>query len=749
MIRPLERTSSIDFTDATAIYGSHIEYDAGLLRYTYHGINVLMDFNEIYLPPTPGCPKTTRLSDHGRYAEIGVALARRKVRNSKTGTPDPRVLTRQIYLLRNVLEWLRGHGVYTLGEASQAQLNAMILAYSQHGWPRALDIEERWNAALDTLSSADLERGFNFVMSNGRRQVDGLYQPFWRQQLGWGGNTPLPASAKDRLERLHDGPFSQRWRGRRPDDMPAPRSNVLRNVLTWLNDWCSLPSTVDRPTYRVSLATQMKASRLAVVKSSRVENLHLQDAVTLIRSALWILYDVAPPLLALLREARDHSRPSDFTKGREDWLEHALRVHNLSALVDKRVTRWVASGSYRRSHHTLTVDDLIAAVQGACALVLCAMNARRQREICDPQRGVRYGDLVTVDGERGIYQTNFYIEKTYFDRHVFYVNKSSADALRCLHELKEACHPEDGPKGGDSLFACGRRSSRHIGREQHFRFSLDSRRTHTLSTFIDVCTHARRQDHAQISAHMFRRFFALLYFYRYEHAELRALKQQLRHLDIAMTRVYVTDPASRPLGEQIRNRMGGAAGPSVSQLDESLSDLESELREVEQEKLLQAVDDVLKGKRSTGGFARVVRSLYRRMLPNVEIAFSEASIKDTAERLSKRGYRAMPMAHGQCHSPDNARQLRARCETASGLAKELASPFVCRQCPYHFTNEDYVAGLKTTLDQLRSDSTDPDLPPLQRAAAEADLRNIEELIALLNDDMDANARAIHSWRNAQ
>lgn len=42
------------------------------------------------------------------------------------------------------------------------------------------------------------------------------------------------------------------------------------------------------------------------------------------------------------------------------------------------------------------------------------------------------------------------------------------------------------------------------------------------------------------TSHQFRRFFAVLYFYRYEEASLEVLSHHLRHFNLEMTRVYVT-----------------------------------------------------------------------------------------------------------------------------------------------------------------------------------------------------------------
>jgi len=726
-----------------------LSYVGSTLYYVVGSAPVAFDLADLILPPTVGHPSFLHLCDDPAYVDVALAVVDQRLLHSKTGTPQPRVMTRQLYILRHVLDWLRARGVYRLRDASRTDTDALLATFATGGWSGVLGVTERWNRVLDELTADGMADAFH--LRGKQRHIETLYQPFWRARLGWGGVLPLPTSIKARLEAmLPHKIFTEGWHARSTTDEEPPSAFVLRNTMGWLNDWQLLPVEIDRFTHRVAAQTNQASKVMAAKPSSRTANLTLRQAVDLMRMSLHLLYDVAPTLMALLETRRhlDQAVPQPLSRmSTSDWLVNEPLTRQLSDLVGKPIRRWVASGAHAKSDDSFTVDEVLAAVQGACAIVLAAMNARRQREICDRVRGVRVGDLMVLDEAVGLYQCWFYIEKTYFDRHLFYVNRTSADALRCLEALKRACSPSiEEEQPGGSLFACGRRSLRRMHDDAHLSFTMDLGRTRSLVSFMRVAF-PQQSEIWGVSTHMFRRFYALLYYHQYEHAELRALKQQLRHLDVAMTRVYVTDPVTRPLAEQIRQTLGKHAFSMADErlrevLDDTYADIEAACAEVEREKLHQAVAQVLTGESTAGGFSRIVRKLYRQMLPQATFEPRGDVAHRIAGRLQGRGYGARPMSHGQCHAPSLRRHLKARCEQQDGLAREHAGPSLCHACPYHFNNTDYLSNLKDDLVQLDEDRHDVMLPPLQQARAAYDYDNLDRLIAATVVTMAVNAEAM-------
>jgi hypothetical protein len=716
--------------------------------------NHIIDLTGLILPPTLGQPSFIRLSDEQDYINTAIAIADRKLGNAKMERPPARSLTRQLYLFRHVLDWLRARGIYRLCDATKHDIAEMMNAYAKGGWAAALKVDERWHRALDLTTSDDFEVGFHYKTCRGVKFIETLRQPFWRERIGWGGLLPLPYSVKSRIEAMPRFQFTAGWKERKTSDGVPVGRLVVQNTLGSLNDWCLLPPVVDRLQQRSAEQPARLSRRLSPKRTTRTANLKLEEAVRVMNQALHMLYEVAPTLIELLKSAKSaEGRDPKLSSPSNSWLATQPVTLKLNSLLQKPITHWTTSGSYAKNDHSHTVDQVLSAIQCACAIILAAMNARRNREICDVHYGLRVDDLNVIDDGAGIYQTLFYIEKTYFGRHVFYINRTSADAIRCLEELARLSLPPNCEAGsGRSIFSCGRRNQRGIQGEAHLSFANDSGRTRSLVSFFQVALGGNAGD-LSLSPHMFRRFYALLYFHQYEHADLRALKQQLRHLDVARTRVYVTDPSSRPLAEQIRASLGqsrfSVANEKLrSAIDESYVDLDAALAEVEQEKLSMAVEQILSGQGTGGGFSRIVRKLYRQMRSKLAIAQDEATAPIT-KTLSGRGYGAKPMFHGQCHAPDAKRQLKAKCERGSDLAREHASARLCQHCPYHFNNQAYLDNLRDDLKQLETDRFDLLLPPLQQARAAFDYDNLVQLIAVTEEQIQNNADQLNHFNRAR
>lgn len=711
----------------------------------------LFDFSELYLPATSAHPFVTRLSDYPQHVDTLIAAADLRIDRSKESLPPARSLSRQLYLIRHVLDWLRARGIYRLGDATEDNTRELLAQLAKGGWADALSLEWRWTTVLDRIETEeiDLTNAFHFRHSGGTVLLETLMQPFWRKQLGWGGIAPITAAAKARLQKLAaNWPVSKNWANRGVSASEAPSRYVLRNIMGWLNDLAALPASVDRLERRVTNSANSSAKKMAQKPSSRTANLQVDDAVKVISTALKLLYEIAPLLLKLYKNARiDYF--FDSKNKRQEWLYTSAARERLENALDKKITNWTWSGHHPRKPTCYSVDEILAAVQGACAIVLASMNARRQREICDPHRGVRIGDHVVLDESLGLNQCWFYIEKTYRDRHLFYVNQASADALRCLDRLKSACTPFDSDiTETPSLFECGRFTENGASHGSHFSFAEDSGRTRSLISFLKF-TYKDSEMVPDLATHMFRRFYAILYYHRYEHAELRALKQHLRHLDIAMTRVYVTDPSTRPLAEQIatalRKRDDGSVNVALTDsLESDALDIQNAIEEMGKEKLRMAVEEIISGTPTAGGFSKIVRKLYRQMLPRVVVQgkVTEEVANQIMSLFDAHGYHVKPMQHGQCHAPAIRRNLKGACEQDGTLAQEHANPRVCGNCPFHFNNISYVQNLREQLSALASDIEDFMLSPQQQARAQFEHQNLNKLIILTERQMAFNASTI-------
>ena len=133
--------------------------------------------------------------------------------------------------------------------------------------------------------------------------------------------------------------------------------------------------------------------------------------------------------------------------------------------------------------------------------------------------------FVDLDGHHWI---RIYIEKTLRVYEQMPIPTAVHHAITCLEEISADARAET---GNDSLWQYW---STNNGRFVRLRPKSE---LNTLSRFLDGEIHERWKFHA----HQFRRFFAMVYFWRYEPGDVAALAHHLRHFDLEMTRQYVTD----------------------------------------------------------------------------------------------------------------------------------------------------------------------------------------------------------------
>ena len=78
-------------------------------------------------------------------------------------------------------------------------------------------------------------------------------------------------------------------------------------------------------------------------------------------------------------------------------------------------------------------------------------------------------------------------------------------------------------------------------------------------------------ENFKFSEHQFRRFFAIMYFYRYESGNFEALSHQLRHLSYEMTTVYITEREQGAILRDVQNEKIKRLAKRAMNGDEALS----------------------------------------------------------------------------------------------------------------------------------------------------------------------------------
>ena len=235
------------------IISDRLKYEETSILYTAADKTYRIDLSQLVFPATTGSLRSLRMSEEPAYVDLALALADRRIAYSRVDSGIARAITRQLYLIRNVLDWLRGHGIYRLVDATTEDIQEMMKEYAAGGWAGALNLVDRWHRALDVISPDDLTAGFHYYKKGGGiEHVDSLSAPFWRSRIGWGGSVPLPTEIKERINGMVSAPLSEEWIARTAPSDPRPGRNVIRNVLTLMNDWVCLPESVDRLRHRVA-----------------------------------------------------------------------------------------------------------------------------------------------------------------------------------------------------------------------------------------------------------------------------------------------------------------------------------------------------------------------------------------------------------------------------------------------------------------------------------------------------------------
>ena len=163
----------------------------------------------------------------------------------------------------------------------------------------------------------------------------------------------------------------------------------------------------------------------------------------------------------------------------------------------------------------------------ACWILIAGFSARRDGEIDD----LRFG-CISGDASSG-YWLDVYIEKTLQTNESIPVPTLVAKAVEVLSSISAVARSKTGT---DRLF-------QWIGPSGQLRKIDIGRHLDDFAAEVHTPMHTPRNETPMTwhwHPHQFRRFFAILYFYRFEGATIETLAHFLRHFNLEMTKRYVT-----------------------------------------------------------------------------------------------------------------------------------------------------------------------------------------------------------------
>ena len=691
------------------IESKYISYNNGILVYTNkNNKRAEFNLNELWLGPSNAEPWTKRITSDIRYQNTALALCDLTIRSARDGSPDSSVIRSKLRMYRNTIDWLQMHSVYSLKDASIDDWNTLYEHYANVGWSGCLNLEERTMLAISSTDLADLSSAFHYI----RGEISCINQEYWRKKIGWGWQLSISRKVYDALNDLTpDIPKAKCWTmGSAELDSP-PTTNMLVRYASWITSLYHLPYTVDKIATIPSCANARAARKHTKRENTRNKNLSVDVAVELLGAAYDVMENILPLVLELLNDGKKLTAIHSAKKfpSKLQTLKSKLAVESV---LQVRITAWCSSRHRRTTENEYTVVEIISIVQGAAAILIAALTARRQREICDPEIGIRREDFYPINE---IYaKCNFYIEKTLQDRDLLNITAFTGQVIKNLISLSDATNwdniinTEEG-----SIFKYYSLGAAFRPRKMlHFRFVNESNvHTNSLEAFLTYAF--RKSTHKpDLNPHMLRRLYGIIYLYRFDEPRLRALSKHYRHTLIASTRTYVTDPPSRDKSESIQAKMGLGNGILKHRRLTDDNDLTNIINDVSEQKFRETVTAILNGQPCLGGFAKIVRKLYQKLTLIGEFD-NDANVDSVISLLAKNKHFPKPFSHSQCNAPCSKINPTAKCFNDGHLCRSEASAIICNGCIYQAQFDIHLQNIAIDIASMNEKLSLGNLPPIE------------------------------------
>lgn len=281
--------------------------------------------------------------------------------------------------------------------------------------------------------------------------------------------------------------------------------------------WEHRDSVADGLSFLPSVADIAKCVKKYGKPLGSTRTLPINYVCELVGLAFTWVYEYGPLLAELLRvmelqpskqdESRLflHEKLADFNviAASKDW---SLRLRTTKSGSDADTLNWFVAAS--------------TFLPIACFIICGIFTARRMTELISIQSKSLSGNRVT-----GYWHSSYVGKRAMNDD--FPCTQSVADAIRALAYLKSI----RGIRAGSSVFAAIRGKGR-----------LSSRLRNALKGFgaLVQCDLPGGATHWSLAAHQFRRMFALIYRWRYDHPSLIALSVHFGHMNLKQIKAYTS-----------------------------------------------------------------------------------------------------------------------------------------------------------------------------------------------------------------
>lgn len=659
----------------------------------------------------------SRLGDFPHWMETTRAYAALALHDTSGHDAADRVSNALNHLFR-FFAWCVRRRVYRLDALTRADLKALESDLRPRGWFSALPLDE-WMRAVVDLARADAELRDALV-----RRVRGarMFSPrALSEAIGCViSGRELPKWLHPVLAELCPD-ATDRWRRDMSKDSAGWSQSSFKTCFTALRRLSRLEGGVDRLSFDPFPNTRTAARASGAPADGRTPNLPLEQAAQLLSTSLGWIYDKADGVEALLH-AWGRARQDTSAAG-SGSVEHVTQALN-KAYADIAPRYGLPQGplgTTKKPAGGTSMVELVHRIQTAAVVLIGINQARRKNEVIGESSrpwGVYFGCVTRSDPFIEAFQIDMYIEKTWRTWRTLSANRITADAIAVLERIRRAmpgledCDPdaELGVRRTQKLFVfpCD-------GPDGSFRCARYAFGFHSGSLFDEAGLDRRWRR-----THQFRRLFAMLYMYRYDHPRLQALSQFLSHLDLDCTRTYVTDPAMVEESERLERLYQRKRDDSPTE----------ELKEARGEYSDHQIQAMLTAPGGGGTLTRRVRKWVKRLIDKVELDTVDLDAASTfvKERFAARGHSPIPYPHGICWASDR-HATRAGCGGDGKLARELAGIKTCSACPFHSTSVAFLENVQRDIHTLEAQRSAA-ISPVEARHIDGEIGALEDLIQL-------------------
>lgn len=419
------------------------------------------------------------------------------------------------------------------------------------------------------------------------------------------------------------------------------------------------------------------------------------------RSIRWVL-DYSPSILDIIKQSDEVTLENRLTRQRRRKLRKLEEVLTDLQSPEGPGQPWPVRPRIigPSDDKSLGIASTRRCLFASCFVVIAAFTARRRNEVTSCRERGTDNDYCISSNEEG-YSIELWIEKTVQQWDKTPCPEVVVQAVEVLRKLSESA----------------RKISANLDLFQYKLFGSNEtasfRVAKGLNEFTNHLDIPPLDDGSswEFTPRQLRRFFAIMYIWRYEFGELSALSYQLRHYNLDMTRRYLTEPTQGKI-----------------------------FREVQTEHTVSILKEVALGRRDGSGpfgerFKKIAQKIRSQIISTVHV-FTEEKFAERIERLILRSGKVLKgFPWGYCTCGSSSRDLgQAKClngadaAEARGPDRTKATLLTCAHCPHHFTHEAFRPYAATQIEFHEKASQDKNNGHLIRNASATFSKQLREYV---------------------